>query len=299
MYDRLIVSVIIPAYNAGAFLAEAVSSALAQTHKEIEVLIVDDKSDDNTLALARRLEREDERVRVLASERNAGPGESRNRALAAASGEWVALLDADDLWLPERLERLAAHFADADAVSDDVVIDGARTLLAANGFRVAEPVLLRPADLARHGLGLLQPAVRRAFLDEHAIRFDPTLRIGEDFLFQVDLLLAGARWRQLGEAYYVVRRRPGSVTSGRREHIQGRLASDTALLERPGVEADAELRGLIEERVAWLRDYDRLLAARERGPAGLARSLAADPRLAVTAARHGYHVVRRRLRSPS
>jgi hypothetical protein len=69
------------------------------------------------------------------------------------------------------------------------------------------------------------------------------------------------------------------------------------LLERPGVQDDPALRGLLEERVAWLRDLDRLFAARERGWPALARSVAGDPRLAVTAARHGFHVARRRIRS--
>lgn len=308
MYDRLIVSVIIPAYNAGASLADAVTSALRQRAPDIDVVIVDDNSTDNTLDIARRYESEDERVRVLANDRNVGPGESRNRAIASTRGDWIALLDADDRWLPERLERLSVLFAGADVVSDDVVIEEpgkrTRTLLASNGLRVSEPRALEPADVARHGLGLLQPVVRREFLLEHEIRFDPSLRIGEDFCFLVDLLLAGARWLQVGEAYYVYRRRPGSVTSGRRDHIQGRLASDTALLERPGLQAEPELRRLIQDRVRWLRDFDRLLSvvelARAREWRALAGELRSDPRLAPvvarTAARHGYHEARRRVR---
>ena len=309
MYDRSIVSVIIPAYNVDASLAEAVTSALHQTERHIEVVIVDDKSDDRSLAIARRFAREDERVRVLANDENVGPGESRNRAIAAAGGDWVALLDADDRWLPGRLERLSELFGDSDAVSDDVMIEEAgsrtRTLLASSGLRVADPIRLQAVDLARHQLGLLQPVVRREFLLEHRIRFDGSLRIGEDFRFLVDLLLAGARWTQVGEAYYVYRRRPGSVTSGRREHIEGRLESDSALLRRPGLDAEPELRRLIEERVRWLRDYERLLTVLELGRrrdwSAIARAVRSDPRLvpavALTAGRHGYHVARRFVRS--
>lgn len=296
---------IIPAYNVGASLADAVTSALGQTERNIEVVIFDDGSTDNTLVIARGFEADDERVRVLAGERNLGPGASRNRALDAARGEWVALLDADDRWLPERLERLAPHFGDADVLSDDVVIeeDGrpSRRLLASNGMRVSEPVRLSAADLARYGLGLLQPVIRKEFLQEQRIRFDESFRIGEDFRLSVDLLLAGARWTQVGEAYYVYRRRHGSVTSGRREHLEGRLASDSALLEREDVRGDPELTRLLEDRVSWLRDLVQLLTVAElaqgrewRPLAGMLRS---SPRLALTAARHGYHVARRRVRS--
>ncbi len=300
MYDRLIVSVIIPAHNAGASLADAVSSALMQSGAEIEVVIVDDKSSDNTLAIARTLAADDDRVRVVENEENTGPGESRNRAMAAARGEWLALLDADDRWLAGRLERLVPHLVDADVASDDVLIrepgGRTRTLLATGGFGRPTPARLAAADLARHQLGLLKPMIRRSFLEEHGLRFDPTLRIGEDFCLFVDLLLAGARWMQTGDATYEYRPGSGSVTAGRREHLRGRLESDTRLLERPGVRADPELRALLERRVAWLVDLDRLLAARERGGRSLARALVADPRLARTAARHAYHVARRRLR---
>lgn len=300
MYDRLIVSVIIPAHNAGASLADAVSSALTQSGTEIEVVIVDDKSSDNTLALARTLAAGDDRVRVVENEENTGPGESRNRAIAAARGEWLALLDADDRWLAGRLERLVPHLADADVASDDVLIrepgGRSRTLLATGGFGRPTPARLAAADLARHGLGLLKPVIRRSFLEEHGLRFDPTLRIGEDFCLFVDLLLAGARWVQTGDATYEYRPGAGSVTAGRREHLRGRLEADSRLLERPGVQADPELLALLERRVAWLADLDRLLAARERGGRGLARALVADPRLARTAVRHAYHVARRRAR---
>ena len=240
-------------------------------------------------------------MRVLGNDENVGPGESRNRAIDAARGDWVAVLDADDAWLPERLERLTPLLAEADVVTDDIVIEEAgkrtRRLLASHGLRAAEPFELRPADLARNGLGLLKPLVRRTFVRDHGIRYDGSLPVGSDFCFFVDLALAGARWIQVPDAYYLYRRRAGSVTGDRREHLQGRLASDSLLLARPGVQAHAELRGLLEDRVGWLRDLDRLLEAHERGGRALARAVVADPRLARTGARHGYHVLRRRVRA--
>src|SRR5215210_2650966 len=116
------VSVIVPAYNAAGFLKRALHSALAQTMPDLELIVVDDASSDATLALAREVAARDPRVRVLQNERNRGMYPTYNRAIDAARGEWIAALDADDVWLPERLEQMLAVSAGEDAVSDDELI---------------------------------------------------------------------------------------------------------------------------------------------------------------------------------
>lgn len=97
-----VVSVVIPAYNATRTLAATVQSALAQTVSDLEVIIVDDGSRDDTLAVARSIQ--DPRVKVL-TQANGGAAAARNTGISAAIGKYIALLDADDLWLPEKLER--------------------------------------------------------------------------------------------------------------------------------------------------------------------------------------------------
>lgn len=104
-----IVSVVIPAYNAQRTLAEAVSSVLAQTVRDIEVIVVDDGSRDSTLAVARGIG--DPRVRVVSQE-NRGVAAARNAGILISAGEYVALLDADDLWLPKKLERQLEFFSE-------------------------------------------------------------------------------------------------------------------------------------------------------------------------------------------
>jgi hypothetical protein len=106
------VSVIIPAWNAAATLAETVRSAAAQSHADIEILIVDDGSIDETRAIADELAAADPRILVL-SQRNAGVAAARNAGLARARGSWAAWLDADDLWHPEKLARQLAAAAAA------------------------------------------------------------------------------------------------------------------------------------------------------------------------------------------
>lgn len=102
------VSVVMAVYNEQRFLAEAVQSVLAQSFADFELLISDDGSTDDTLAIARALAKHDPRIRVLAGERNQGKPFALNRALALHQGELIAWLDGDDVMLPGKLERQVA-----------------------------------------------------------------------------------------------------------------------------------------------------------------------------------------------
>jgi glycosyltransferase involved in cell wall biosynthesis len=101
---RMKVSVIIPVYNAERYLAQAIESVLAQSHTDFDMVIIDDGSTDASLDIARSYSKRDIRVRVY-TQTNCGAGETRNRALALCSTDWVFLMDADDLMLPNRIER--------------------------------------------------------------------------------------------------------------------------------------------------------------------------------------------------
>ena len=97
------VSVIITCYNYGRFLPDAVNSALSQEHVEPEIIVVDDASTDDSANVAERLARNDPRVAVIRHDRNTGQVEAFNEGLAAASGEFIVRLDADDLLTPGSL----------------------------------------------------------------------------------------------------------------------------------------------------------------------------------------------------
>ena len=98
------VSVVIPAYNSASYLAEAVESALGQTFKDLEILVVDDGSTDETQELMRRY---GPPVRCLSQE-NTGVATARNRGIDESRGRYVAFLDADDVWQPDKLEKQLA-----------------------------------------------------------------------------------------------------------------------------------------------------------------------------------------------
>jgi teichuronic acid biosynthesis glycosyltransferase TuaG len=102
---RPMVSVVIPCFNGSRYLSRTIESVLAQTWADLEVIVVDDCSSDDSVEVAQRHGRSDARVRVIRRERNAGtPAAPRNDGTAAALGHWVAFLDADDIWHPRKLE---------------------------------------------------------------------------------------------------------------------------------------------------------------------------------------------------
>lgn len=102
-----LVSIIMPSWNTGRFLAESIRSVIAQTYKNWELLLVDDCSTDNTEEVLRPF-LSDSRIRFLKNETNCGAALTRNRALREAQGEWIAFLDSDDLWMPEKIEKQLA-----------------------------------------------------------------------------------------------------------------------------------------------------------------------------------------------
>jgi len=104
-----LVSIITPAYRSASVIGETIKSVIAQTYTNWEMLIVEDCSPDNTIEVIRYWEKIDPRVRLVAQERNGGPAMARNAGLERASGRWIAFLDSDDMWLPEKLEHTLKH----------------------------------------------------------------------------------------------------------------------------------------------------------------------------------------------
>ena len=94
-----LVSVIMPSWNTGKFIAESIQSVINQTYKNWELIIVDDCSTDNTDEIVGKFI--DIRIKYLKNEKNSGAALTRNRALREAKGEWIAFLDSDDLWKPK------------------------------------------------------------------------------------------------------------------------------------------------------------------------------------------------------
>lgn len=93
-----------PVYNGAYFLAEAITSVIQQSYPVWELLIIDDASTDDSCSVAERFQKSDERIVILRLDSNQGAGIARNLGIKAATGDYIAFLDADDLWLPHKLE---------------------------------------------------------------------------------------------------------------------------------------------------------------------------------------------------
>lgn len=102
-----LVSIIMPSYNTGKYIEKTIDSVLEQTYRNWELLIIDDSSNDNTDEVINPY-LSDKRIQYIKNTKNSGAAFSRNYALRKARGRWIAFLDSDDLWMPEKLEKQIA-----------------------------------------------------------------------------------------------------------------------------------------------------------------------------------------------
>ena len=199
------VSVIVPIYNAEAFLQPALDSILDQTLREIEVICVDDGSTDGSLKMVKEYQKRDARVRI-ATQNNAGPGMARNNGLRRARGEYVAFLDADDFFALDFLERMyeTAKSEDLDIVVGDYDLYHSDHAKFRKNVISEEQNLLVPGkvtsknDFPDQIFQLTDGYVwsklfRRAFLSEKSIVFPEELRMFEDVYFVVTSLSLAER----------------------------------------------------------------------------------------------------------
>lgn len=286
------VSFAIACYDAMPFLDEAVASALAQEGVSIEVLIVDDGSTDGSLACAHDWSERDARVRVLRTPENLGPGGARNLAIEAMRGDWYSVLDSDDRLAPDRSRALidVAERTGADMAADDLEIFGEG--IEPHRFLVDPPppdgAWIEPAVYFAStrmfapppNLGFLKPMIRRQTLARTGIRYDPSLRIGEDDALIVRLLLAGARYRLMPEAGYFYRKHGSSISHRLSlDHAERMMASErtirAAVAERPDLEPAYRARyAAMCRALAFTRSIDALKRGR---PAEAAAAIARRP----------------------
>lgn len=203
------VSVLIPVYNGAKTLARAVRSALAQP-ETFQVIIIDDASTDETNKIAQAF-RDESRVEYFRFQNNKGPSAARNKGLQHAKGTWAALLDADDYWLPDRVSKMLFAGEGYDLIADNLLLEDEKTPLL-NFLHDAEGEVTR-ADYfrlnlpsrsgARCELSFVKPLMRRSFLEEHALRYNEQMRLGEDYDLYARAMLAGARMIFLPPQGYV------------------------------------------------------------------------------------------------
>ena len=268
-------SVIIPCYNAGAFLEECMASVLMQDMADFEVILIDDGSSDDTLAVAQRFERSDARVRVL-TQANAGVSVARNRGIEAAQGEWLTFVDADDLLPPGAFSALLA--AAQDGV--DVVV-GAHETFGDGAPRVVRPEtrwMDRKGERRRRAAALrliegdevlnimCGKLVRREMVLKEDLRLAREVAVAEDALFNLEAVLCVREIAYVDEPVYRYRMHALS-----KMHTQTRCEMD---VHAPWLDAMRRMlarRGVLNMYFPALLDSAALRLYKDGGVAGVMR----------------------------
>ena len=181
MDSKPLVSVVVATYNMAGYLPIAVQSVIDQTYRHIEIIIVDDGSADETPSILGRWS-EDPRVHVITQE-NQGQTAAKNRGIAAATGEYIAFLDADDRWVRSKLEKQILRFRDSPKIavvySDQLYIDEQGAPLQRRGLKYPEGRITEQL-LVDNFVNFSSAVVKREVLKEFG-GFDATLRMSIDY----------------------------------------------------------------------------------------------------------------------
>lgn len=260
---RPLVGVAMPAYNAERTILEAVRSVLGQSWSELQLIVCDDGSTDGTAALLAGIE--DARLSVLRNPTNLGQGRARDRAIQATTAPWVAVIDADDRWVPDRLEKLMAAIDGPDAmVFDDLLLchdtpSGMKPWRrlrgpSAFGSRSTLPHAVALESLITAPRLLVKPVFPAQLVREHHISHGDR-RFGEDIEFFLRLAAFGARLRYVPEPLYEYRISPASVTA---TVVDERAMADAlrASAAIPGLPESA--RRAFEAKLRALSDNEKL-----------------------------------------
>lgn len=247
------VSVIMPAYNAVSYLEESVNSLKNQNYTDWELLLVDDCSKDETAALAKKIAASDSRIQFIAKEKNSGSADTRNTGIRLAKGEFIAFLDADDLWEPNFLEKMIPFMEE----SKSPFSFASYRIIDEDGFEFCEPFLVKSKkysyrDLLHYNrVGLLTaiyhvPSVGKKF-------FDPSLKsLRDDYALWLDILRDGKTAYANSEILARYRVRRGAATSNKKKVM---LAHFRMLKNRENISGFYALILTLVHGIMGLRKY--------------------------------------------
>lgn len=217
-----LVTVVIPVYNTAPYVEQTLRSIMAQTHREIEILVVDDGSTDGSPEILRRLAAEDARIRIH-TQPNGGLSAARNAGLDRARGAYIYFMDSDDLLEADALayccqkcerEQLDVVFFDAEsfgaATADAPWLNYRRAAYFDDRVWRGAEALSRMLDLGRYRASACLSFIRLALLRETGLRFHPGM-LHEDELFTPQLFLSAARIGRIDRAFFKRRVREGSI----------------------------------------------------------------------------------------
>ena len=246
------VCVIIAAKNASDTIELAVSSALREP-EVAEVVVIDDGSTDGTALAATKADDGSGRLTIQEFKKNRGPAAARNHAIEISKAPLIGILDADDFFFPGRFGSLLTD-DDWDFAADNIAFVSADTVTDAHTRldhfdakpRFLDLVAFVEGNISKRGvrrgeIGFLKPLMRRSFLDAHGLRYNETLRLGEDYDLYVRALAKGARYKIIHSCGYGAVVRSDSLSGRHRtEDLRRLYQADRTILAKGGLSpADA------------------------------------------------------------
>lgn len=189
---RLVFSIVIPCFNAEPYLAETLESVLRQRYEDFEVLVIDDASTDRTVQIAQSYASRDKRISVITFEkRSGGPSVPRNRGILESRGDYVALLDADDIWNPDKLQKDADFL---NAHSADILFSGAYYFRERTDHivRVHPPRRIGWTFQFRNAIPILTACIKRDLFTKYNLCFSADPIVHEDYHLFLNAYLKGA-----------------------------------------------------------------------------------------------------------
>lgn len=214
------IAFILPAYNAAATIAQALSSIQSQTFVDWEAWVIDDASSDATFCIASQFAMDDGRIHVIAAPGNQGVSAARNAGIAASDSRYIAFLDADDIALPDRARKQKLFLDEADRLS--AVGSAIRLFGSAQGdiHPTTQPDEVGMRLLFSCEVFITSMMIRRESIEKLMLEFDPGYKgTGEDWLYLSELIMRGGRIANLPEVLTCYRRHPSQATGALRDTV--------------------------------------------------------------------------------
>ncbi|MGI5850345.1 MAG: glycosyltransferase [Christensenellales bacterium] len=269
------ISVIIPVYNAAKFLTQNIESLLNQSLKEIEIICVDDCSSDHSADILKEYAKKDDRVTVLINETNLKAGATRNRGLAAATGEYVHFLDADDYMVLDAyevlyeqaksndLDLLKAKAYAVDAKTQQILPNSWYSLksLDSKDFNKITNFYDMPDKFVRVAVAPWSGIYKRSFLVENDIRFNHLICVNDRSFYNE--VIINSKSVMFIDYYFLYHRVnvPGSLVAGRAKNFDCHFKSYDIIKQQSAFLAHKELLCILESELqdifAWYRKYQR------------------------------------------
>ena len=262
-----LISVIMPAYNAEKYIKEAIDSILNQTERDFELIIINDCSQDATENII--LSYQDSRIVYLKNEQNLGVAETLNRGLAAASGQFIARMDADDVAMPERFEKQAVYLQ----AHPSTVVCGSKIEIFGEGIQ--RTICHYPEENGKikaflyFACPFAHPSVmvRREVLIQHSLCYEREFEKVEDYRLWTRLAKFG-EFVNLPDPLLCYRKHPGQVcATSPQVQYEGKLRIAKMLLTDLGITDSEEQKRIMDafdNRLSNRRDFDAFLAIASR-----------------------------------